>query len=791
MKTILDREPYPQQNRHAQWIQRGIWPSRWIGPGELKPPFVCAFRLRFTLSQPSLVRLHITADERYELYINGNRVGRGPERGDPRSWFFESYDIPFEPGNQTIVAKVWAAGPASPRSQMSLTPGFLLSPDAEELNPILATGAAPWQWKQLPGYQFVRPFPHDFFSVGYGTEVHASQLPADWQNGGGEDWNDAVFLHPGSNASQRNRFAPTVHLLTPATLPPMQERIRRQGKIRSVGRIEMDPSPISADAQLEEEVPHWQNLIDGKSTLEIPPNTSRRVIIDLENYVCAYPFLTLQGSGMCRVFWAESLFLEPEGKNKGNRNDVEGKYFTGYGDTFYPDAVSRSYESLYWRAGRYLEVRVETAEHPLRMEDFALLTTRYPLEPVSTFSCSDSRLNAIIPLGIRALQSSCHDSYMDGPYYEQMMWAGDGVQNTLTTYTLTSDDRLARKLLRLFDSSRLPSGLTAARWPARDTLVIAPYSLLWVSMVREYAFWRNDPAFVRSLLPGVRAVIDAFFGFINNDGLLELSYGWNFVDWVPGWSSGIAPDAALGVNSILNWQFIRTLGYVAELEEALGEPELAQRMRRRASELATKVSAAFWSEERGLFADDTLKKYYSEHAQAEAILSGQMTPEKQQRVVESLLKERDISRTTISYSHYLFEAFQTTGRPDAFLERLTLWHELGQRGLLTTPEGPEPTRSDCHAWGAHPIYHFFATILGIRPASVGFNTLTFRPQLGTLEWAKGSLVHPRGSIEVEVENRDGKLSGQITLPDGVSGTMFQENGETLLHPGNQSFGALT
>ncbi|HSI85812.1 MAG TPA: alpha-L-rhamnosidase C-terminal domain-containing protein [Candidatus Methylacidiphilales bacterium] len=796
MRTIIEREPYADLDLNRGWIDKGIWPANWVGlPGGavLPKPYICAYRLIFTAAKQLSSLLHVTADEGYELYLDGVRLGRGPERGDARNWFFESYNLTLEPGEHTFVAKVWALGPAAPRSQMSLCNGFLLSPDDIAQIPLLATGTAPWQVKTLSGYEFVKPFAHDFFSVGYSTVMHGRDISWGWEHGKGEGWAPVAVLHPGSNASTRNRYAPGVHLLTPATLPPMQEQERVPGKVRYVrnlnqeSKIEVSDTPRVDLSSGGEQTECWEKLVRGQSSLEIPPNTSLQVIVDMQDYVCGFTEVTLHGprGSSVRVSWAESLFHEADAKTKGNRNEIDGKYFVGYGDRFYPNGPETlHYSADHVSAGRYVEVRVRTTTDPLTIESFAVRTTRYPWEVQSTFEASDARLAAIIQLGVRALQASSHDAPIDGPYYEQMMWAGDGVQTSLAGFVLMRDDRLVRKMLRLFDSSRQPGGLTAARWPARDTLIIAPYSLLWITMVREFAFWRDDAAFVRSMLPGVRAITEAFLSYIGSDGLLQIPMGWNFVDWVPAWG-GVAPGDDR--SAIIGWQLVRTLGCAAELETAHGEPELAQRLRRRAAELAAALTHAFWVEERSVFADNEDHTSYSEHTQCEALLSGCLDPERSRRLPASLLADSNLARTTISYSHYLFEAYRLIGNTDALLSRLDLWHSLPERGLLTTPEGPEPTRSDCHAWGSHPIYHFFATILGIRPSSPGFRTVSIRPQLGSLTYASGTMVHPSGEIVLQIRREGSLLRGEVSLPDGVMGRIQHGDQSVDLHYGRQRF----
>lgn len=108
-------------------------------------------------------------------------------------------------------------------------------------------------------------------------------------------------------------------------------------------------------------------------------------------------------------------------------------------------------------------------------------------------------------------------------------------------------------------------------------------------------------------------------------------------------------------------------------------------------------------------------------------------------------------------------------------------------GLTSTPENPEPTRSDSHAWAAHPNYGLLATVLGIRPASAGFRTVRIAPALGPLHHAEGRLPHPAGDINVSLERRGEQgLEAAVTLPRGVTGEFVWRGHRVALHPGQQA-----
>ena len=54
----------------------------WITPlKDLPKPGVMAYRLKFRVAEAVTATIHVSADERYELWLDGQRLGRGPQAG--------------------------------------------------------------------------------------------------------------------------------------------------------------------------------------------------------------------------------------------------------------------------------------------------------------------------------------------------------------------------------------------------------------------------------------------------------------------------------------------------------------------------------------------------------------------------------------------------------------------------------------------------------------------------------------------------------------------------------------
>ncbi len=743
--------------------------------GGWRAPVFLRFRRQFEVAASPL-RLHVSADERFELFLDGQRIARGPDRSDVEHWTYSTYELQLSPGKHQLAALVWSIGPHQPAAQLTWRGGFVLQAEGE-YDRQLTTGKAAWEVAKLDGFDFTPGV------VFVGAQLTARDCGPQWKEG---TYVPAIVIRAPLNPGNQWGEPAAGWKLYPTTLPDQLDREITAGRAVALGRGPLGPeSPVPAESARHPDLPQWQTVIAGQGQIVLPANSERFLLWDLGNYHCAYPLCEVSGGAGAILTWgwAESLYL-PKSDAKGQRDEFIGKTFHGLTDTFLPGGGSRQkFSTLWWRAGRWCLISIKTGSEPLTLHRLALNESRYPVENESRFDAGDPALPGVINLAVRGMQMCMHETYMDCPYYEQLQYDGDTRLELLSTYAMTRDDRLARRAIELFDFSRRNGGFVNERFPSYLPQYSCTFSLIWALMLNDYASWRNDPAFVKAHALGLRAMLDQFEPYLNADGLLEHLPGWSFVDWVPQWSNGNAPDGAPGVSAVNNLLYVYALQKSAQVEDYLGEPLLAQRWRAKAARAAAAVRAQFWDEKRGLMADNLAHTEFSEHGQCLALLTDTLTGKPAQRCFGQLLAAPDLKRATIYFSFYLMETWQKFGRGDLIVDRMSFWKDLVKQGLKTPVEEPGNTRSDCHAWGSHPLFDLPASVAGIRPAALGFRTVRIAPQPGKLPQLVSRTPHPEGFINLDLHFADGHCRGTVELPPGIPGIFVWHNHEHKLTGG--------
>jgi hypothetical protein len=530
----------------------------------------------------------------------------------------------------------------------------------------------------------------------------------------------------------------------------------------------------------------------------VPKHTTASILVDNSKLTTAYPAIMAKGGpgSIIRLTYAEAL-VDAAGR-KGNRNDIRGKHIEGVTDEWMLGAaLPHDFIPLVWRTWRYLQIDIEAADSPVVIEGLKTWFTAFPFAERASFSSDDPSLRDIWDISWRTARLCAHDTYMDTPYWERLQYVGDTRIQALISYVIAGDDRLARQAIEAFNDSRIPDGLTQSRYPSSLQQLIPTFSLLWIGMVHDFWLYRGDPNFVRAQLLGMRAVLDWYLARQRADGLLGKLPWWPFVDWGQDFDFGMPPQESDGGSAIIALQFVEALRDAADIEAALADSETANTYRLAAARAADAVRTLCWNKQYGVIADTPAQQHYSQHANILAVWLDVVPKDAQQQVLEKVLSTSDpgfsvnatvppMTPATYYFRFYLARALDHVGMAGQYLGLLGPWRTMISLGLTTWAESPEPTRSDSHAWSAHPSFDLLTLVAGIRPGAAGFETVTIEPHLGTLKTVEASMPVPHGSVQVKYGRLANGVQALITLPAGMSGRLIWKGRETPLHEGNQT-----
>lgn len=717
--------------------------SRWVGHSydPLQDLGVFAFSLHPNLeSVPESLLVKLSADNRYKLYVNGEMVAFGPQRGDVRHWFYDVVDLaPFlKAGKNEVLALVWNFGYWAPMAQHTVRTGFFLESEAEGWNT-----PGDWRVAQLDGWTFQmmhRDMGGFYIDVGPGEIVDLAQVPdkiadasLDWrkphvishvefrgQNGGGTPWNVIPRSIPAMVYSKR--------LHPPARRAGFQED-------RSAG--------------------------PDRAPLQLPMAVEAPVLLDYGELLCAYPRLRVSGPAgtTLTLTYAEALWGEVGDDHpakswgvkelKGDRDDVSGKRMRGYQDKVLLGDEPATFEPLWWRTYRYVLLE---ADGPVQIEKIDAYETGYPLPEESSFQTDDPRLGRVWQVAVRTAARCAGETYFDCPYYEQLQYVGDTRIQALIGYYLSPDRQLQRNSIETMRWSLMENGLTYSRYPSRQPQVIPPFSLWWVLMRHDQRMydriWTLDPE-DDDPIDTVGLDVANAFNRLSGEDLTETF--WNFGDWVRGWEGGVPPG---GVRSTMHMLTLYLAHLATEIGLEIGGPRADARRKAIASFMVPQFE----------FVDGLVKHRQdpdwqpSEHNEALWRLLQERLGLPISPWPAKELRAKRAAETTYYFSYYKHLAM----RPEDYLAELGPWFQMIEEGLTTFAEHADPVRSDCHAWSAHPILGFFQVVAGVTSCAHGWRKARIAPNPGSLRRFDARIAHPDGELRVALE--DGSLTVDSPIP---------------------------
>jgi hypothetical protein len=782
-------------------------PARWIWlPSERTLPntFVL-FRKEFTLNdRPVRARAWITADSRYRLTVNGQRVQWGPAPCDPRQLDVDPVDLaPFlQPGRNVIGVEVlyygigegtWAAG----------KPGLIFhavvtTPDAE---PTRLVSDASWQCLVDRAHPPAQP--KRWFLRALQEQFDARLHPFGWDTADFQPdtaWVPAMELScppdkPPSCSSYSttdslDQAVPAASALRARQIPLVREidvpaaRLAHSGRIgwkrdpsdwfdfRMPGSFELggpgsvdelgtgawrlpatdDRTGMFATFEFTEQLvgfPHFE--------IEAPAGT----IVELMTQEAHDPATT---AWMDNHFFAWSRFICREGVNRFEAFD---------------------YESLRW-----LQLHVRGASRAVTVRNVGVRRRLFPWPHPPAIRCSDPALQKLFEASVNTVYNSAIETAVDGMGRERQQYSGDGGHQLIAIRTILGEPRLPARFLRTFSEGLTKDGYFLDCWPAYDRLARVAQKQIdgayWGPLLDHgigfnFDCWQHyletaDREALVEPYPRLVRFADYLVGLIGDDGLLPVENLGIPTVWIDHDAYRQQRHKQCAFNLYAAGMFRHAL---APLADVFGDTQRAEDFRRVSDRLRDAVTRRFWSTELNLFVDNLPwlaeegEPRTSDRALAMALLFDQCPEACVERALAELIDCPD--RMGLSYpcnAGWRLWALAKMGQGDVVVQDLrTRW--AGMRSVLennTLQEG-WTARPDSREQWSHcavvPLYVLAQDIAGVRPTAPGYTRCQIRPQMADLDQLEVTVHTPRGPLRVSSRKEGNRRQLQLTIPAHV------------------------
>lgn len=820
MKKIVDWE--------RKWEARWIWTrddhrASQPRPFQLDaaPPLpdrVALLRRRFVLERvPVDVPCRITSDGRYELFVNGARVGRGPVRGEPVHLRWDEYDLAphLHSGDNVIGVVVRNYGVPTqyyrrPQSVGDLGGGGLIAEVALE-DDLVRTDAA-WRGQLAP---------HEITSPGGWAGPPAAEIvdgrryPWGWNEIGFDDssWEPAVELLP-SGLGIHHAEPPTdpFGMLARAPFGQLAQSIVQPVAVVARGRASTDVRAHPTAAFTADEA--------GRLTSEPITSTLEAgewLTVDFGKITNSHPRISVAAAAGTVIDLAVGEDLRSSGKP-----EIAPRNWT-----FRYTAAGRDHEEIeaFEPVGfRYLQIAVREGSASQLTLDARFRHFPRPSGPF--FHCDDELLDTLWSTGARTLDACSTDAFVDCPGREQRAWVGDAYVESLVSLVCNPRTDLVAWNLELIGQGARPDGLRPAVAGgdfAGLPATLPDFSLHWIRTVARVYEHLGDLGLVERVWPRVLDALSWFEWHRGPDGLLTDMAGWLWVDWAQTERRrNVAAFDAL---------YVLALDDAAMLADALRDDGTAHRLRGR-SQFSQTAFERYWDDERGVYVDAAdpggdVGRRVSQQTNALALLGcaprerwadmidyvcdedrlvmtghpGDGSPPEERlshhwrqatryRDTLALDEETEVVLAQPFFCHFLHQSLAQAGRHDLLLASIRRWRRLLDRGNGVFEEYWDHVPghgSRCHAWSATPTYDLTRHLLGVRPIEPGWGAVEIRPWFGPLARLEGSVPTPRGPIEIKLDSPGG---GSVELPEGMHGTLALAGQQARrLSPGLQTVDA--
>ncbi len=768
------------------------WQARWIAPGGVAAQKNVFFRARYRWrldEVPHTSILHVAAESRYRLYVNGVEVGLGPVRGTRAVLFFDSYEIArlLTPGDNWIAVAVQCANVPTFKAAPS-QPGVLVQLDGGGQ---VASGDF-WQvqvassWRQDVGLYT--------FQIGFMEWQDLSREPLRWQVGGdASEWQKACVISVDENLDGRELRARDIPGLREERVDPVAIPV-----MALVPKLDDPANPLVAKRMNEESHAPFMGsasisrlLMGGGQAAVLDPSDDGNgvaIIFDFGREINGAIELDLEG-----VEGAIVDIAYDEGLGNERLPVIVNSY--GFADRYVLGSGRQLVGNVFAERGfRMVQVVIRNFDRPVKIVSARAVDRTYPFIGRGTFYSSDALLNGIWKVCADTINACSTDTFVDCPWRENAFYVNDLVVENVTSLQAFGDPRFNARCFRLAASQVRADGLIPAPVPAGllpgkeeeesvDTLTLPSASLFLPQMLEEYLLYTGDGELVAELIAIAEGGVKRFCQWEDGNGLVHPpAKFWNFIDW----SYELNDISLTGRNTaVFNWFYVQAIDSLVRLYQHLGGSSEGQAdWATKARSVSQSVDRVFWNDSQACYREWTDKEVLGEGqkglssqlSHAAALLSKRFPEARFARLREALSRE-DLLAPELYMQHFILRALVEAGKPEEALESVRkLWGRIVLSGSRTIWEcgvhqhgksAYNGAGSICHGFSTAPIDFLQGTILGVRPTSPGFARCRVLPHSLGLSYAKGAVPTPGGNLEIEWSREGAGMTLKMRIPPGV------------------------
>lgn len=753
---------------HAHWI--------WHPDEPHKANTYYLFRREVALPEEAIT-LHIAADTRYQLFIDGTFIGRGAPQSQPFFQYYDTWDLsPYAKGDRVCIGVIanYVGNLADTRG------GLLVEIVGGEERPVLISNGT-WRVIRADAWASDTFYFRMNQATPYQEHFDARRMPEAWNRLGFDDdrWRYAEVIHgrlsdrppmvnPWSRLVPRDIPHMTADPVLPQAVAYTEECVdlanRMRGEDLSIG-LSAVGQPIrysrleGADALCTGECAavlacsdeHLDHVFDGIY--------NPCVVLDFGQVVTAYPRIELEGvaGAALEIGYAERLI------DGHFNNAIEGQF----ADRVVMKEGHQVYQPFTWKAFRYLKLRLRDTTELVTIRSVKAIVTTYPYEEAGGFHSEDEALNAVFEISRATLRLCSNEFIMDTPWREQAQWLGDVAAVTLGgIYACFGDTALPGKFLRQAAANQHPTGMISNvsnsvnhNWQS----AIPDYSLWWIIGLWQHYVFTGETRWIHMFYPEAQRIVNAHLAHVNAFGLIENMSYWPFIDW--------ADVDRRGECTAMNAIFYGALGAFLKMARLKDDTYTEDKVNRLRTAMKRHFQPRLFDPERGCFADaridDALSDKVSEHANVAAIRWGLSDEEATATIVDRLYESKTVSYTEAQpfFTSVVLQALDRVGRFDLALtlirerwgERMvergatSTFEEWGMNGSWRSGSYHGFMRTHSHAWSGHPAEFLIRNLMGLEILEPGCGRIRIAPKSTDFDY-KAVYPTPKGKVQVTYTN---------------------------------------